>query len=148
MQTAKTIKLTPTWRQAARIYIACLEDGTEEGKRQAREAILEMGDKLDAMHVLQQKDENMIAQHITHEQEQQSKEKHVTKTFGPYEAELRIEYDGDDLVSSCMITKGDYCSSLGWAEDHELLTDWDGNEIRISRKELDRIRAWAEDNGY
>lgn len=43
----KTIDLTPTWRAAARIYIACLLNGTDEGKRNAEEGIMEMAEKLD-----------------------------------------------------------------------------------------------------
>ena len=42
-----TIDLTPTWETAARIYSVVLEDGTEEGKRQARAGLLEMGRMID-----------------------------------------------------------------------------------------------------
>ncbi len=46
----KTINLTPTWRAAARIYIACLEDGdSEEAKQSARDGIMEMAEKFDAV---------------------------------------------------------------------------------------------------
>jgi hypothetical protein len=45
-----TVDLTPTWETAARIYSAVLEDGTEEGKRQARAGLLEMGRILDQLN--------------------------------------------------------------------------------------------------
>lgn len=45
----KTIELIPTWRAAARIYVACLLNGTEEGKRNAEDGIMEMAEKLDAL---------------------------------------------------------------------------------------------------
>lgn len=45
----KTIKVDITWRAAARIYIEGLEHGTPEGKQAAREGIMEMADKLDAL---------------------------------------------------------------------------------------------------
>lgn len=46
----KTISLVPTWRAAAQIFIMALENGTEEGKRHAREGILEMAGKLDELN--------------------------------------------------------------------------------------------------
>jgi hypothetical protein len=50
MATVKTISLIPTWRAAARIYMQCLEHGTEEGKQAAREGILEMAEHLDRIN--------------------------------------------------------------------------------------------------
>jgi len=37
-----TIDCTPTWQAAAQIYLAVLENGSEEGKKQAREGIMHM----------------------------------------------------------------------------------------------------------
>ena len=45
----KTIPITMSWRAAARIYLEGLENGTAEGRTQAREGIMEMADKLDVM---------------------------------------------------------------------------------------------------
>ena len=42
-----TIDLTPTWGAAVRIYMAVLEDGTEEGKIAAREDLTAMADRMD-----------------------------------------------------------------------------------------------------
>ena len=46
----ETIDLTPTWETAARIYMAALEDGNEEGKAAARRGFLEMGRILDQLN--------------------------------------------------------------------------------------------------
>lgn len=45
----ETIDLTPTWRMAAAVLIAVLEDGDAEGKRLAREEVLRMASVLDAL---------------------------------------------------------------------------------------------------
>jgi len=41
------INITPTWKEAIKILITILENGTEEGKREARKGLLEIGDYLD-----------------------------------------------------------------------------------------------------
>ena len=46
----KTIDLTPTWVAAVRIYMAVLQDGGEEGKRVAREDLLELAERMDAFN--------------------------------------------------------------------------------------------------
>jgi len=45
----KTIDLTPTWEGVARIHIMLIENGTDEGKRDAREGIIEMGKLIDQL---------------------------------------------------------------------------------------------------
>lgn len=45
--TTRTIDCTPTWEAASQIYLAVLENGTEEGKEMAREEILRMARLLD-----------------------------------------------------------------------------------------------------
>ncbi len=45
----KTIELAPSWEEAARIYCAVLESGTDEGKRLARAEIIAMGARLDEL---------------------------------------------------------------------------------------------------
>ncbi len=47
MSEKTTIDLTPTWVAAIRIYMAVLEDGTEEGKIAAREDLTELAAKMD-----------------------------------------------------------------------------------------------------
>lgn len=47
---AKTIELTPTWKAAARIYMAALENGTYEGKKNAEAGIMEMAEHLDRIN--------------------------------------------------------------------------------------------------
>jgi len=49
----KTIDLTPTWAAAVKIYMAVLEDGTEEGKTAAREDILQMAEWLDRFNTVE-----------------------------------------------------------------------------------------------
>ena len=45
-----TIPIIPTWRAAAQIFIMCIENGdSEEAKQGARNEILAMADKLDAL---------------------------------------------------------------------------------------------------
>ena len=49
MKTIKTIKLIPTWKAAARIYIECMKHGTTPvGKEAAEAGIMEMAEKFDA----------------------------------------------------------------------------------------------------
>lgn len=40
----KTIDITPTWQQAINIYLMALENGTEAGKKAAREGLRHMAD--------------------------------------------------------------------------------------------------------
>lgn len=45
----ETIDITPTWRQAAAIIAAVLENGTAEGRASARAELFRMAEMLDAM---------------------------------------------------------------------------------------------------
>lgn len=45
----KTIDLTPSWKAAARIYMAVLTDGEPDGRANAEEGIMEMATKFDAV---------------------------------------------------------------------------------------------------
>ena len=47
---ARTIDLTPTWRQAAQIIAAALENGTAEGVTAARSELFRMGELLDQLN--------------------------------------------------------------------------------------------------
>lgn len=47
----KPIDMRMTWCQAARIYIAALEDGTPKGKQAARAGLLEMARAADAARI-------------------------------------------------------------------------------------------------
>lgn len=49
MSTPKTINIAPTWTGVARIHIMLIENGTEEGKQDARDGIVEMGKLLDQL---------------------------------------------------------------------------------------------------
>jgi hypothetical protein len=51
------IDLTPTWKAAMPIIIAALQDGTPEGKRLAREELMDLADRLDRMNVAPTKKE-------------------------------------------------------------------------------------------
>lgn len=46
---SRTIDMTPTWTETARMLTVLLEEGTEEGKRVAREEIHRMGEIIDAL---------------------------------------------------------------------------------------------------
>jgi len=52
----RTVDLTPTWRAAAQIIAAALENGTGEGKEMARAELFRMGELLDKL--LEQQKEN------------------------------------------------------------------------------------------
>jgi len=82
--------------------------------------------------------------------EEESQEKNITETFYQcYECELDISYDGGDLVSSCFIVRGDYGSSLAYADATGTLEDHNtGEQIPIPDRVLRTIYKWAEDNGY
>ena len=45
----KTINIGPTWTGVARMHIMLIDHGTEEGKQDARDGILEMGKLLDQL---------------------------------------------------------------------------------------------------
>lgn len=45
----RTVTLNPTWVAAARIYIECLEHGTESGKQGAREELLKLAAMFDQL---------------------------------------------------------------------------------------------------
>jgi hypothetical protein len=44
----RTVDMTPTWEQAARMLLVVLENGSEEGKQMAREEVKRMGILLDS----------------------------------------------------------------------------------------------------
>lgn len=44
---SKSIPIIPNWRTAMQILIAVLEDGTEEGKAQAKAELLAMAERVD-----------------------------------------------------------------------------------------------------
>lgn len=48
--TIRYIDMTPTWRQAAQIIAAVLENGTDKGREAARAELFRMADLLDAMN--------------------------------------------------------------------------------------------------
>ncbi|KPL26830.1 MAG: hypothetical protein AMJ72_12345 [Acidithiobacillales bacterium SM1_46] len=45
----KTINLAPSWEGVAKIHLMLLENGTDEGKADARKGIIEMGKLLDQL---------------------------------------------------------------------------------------------------
>jgi hypothetical protein len=45
----KTINLAPSWTGVARMHIMLIDHGTDEGKQDARDGILEMGKLLDQL---------------------------------------------------------------------------------------------------
>lgn len=46
-QMVEAIDCTPSWTWAAQLYIAALENGSPEGKQNAKEGIMEMAQKFD-----------------------------------------------------------------------------------------------------
>lgn len=46
----KTVKIIPTWKAAASIYIMALENGTPQGKEAGRAGIYEMAEHLDRIN--------------------------------------------------------------------------------------------------
>jgi hypothetical protein len=44
---AKTVKIVPTWKAAARIYMMALVNGTYEGRQAAEAGIMEMAERSD-----------------------------------------------------------------------------------------------------
>lgn len=50
---ADVISITMDWKQAARLIAVALENGTDEGKRLAREELLRMADVADTAKELQ-----------------------------------------------------------------------------------------------
>jgi hypothetical protein len=52
----RTIDMTPTWTEAARMLVFIMENANETGKEQARKEIMRMGEIIDAFKA-QQKDE-------------------------------------------------------------------------------------------
>jgi hypothetical protein len=45
----KHIDITPSWETAVNIYLLVLEEGTEQGKAQAREELLRLARNYDAL---------------------------------------------------------------------------------------------------
>ena len=76
--------------------------------------------------------------------------KNISKTFfKAYEVELDIDFDGGDLVSSCIIIKGNYSSSLAKAESEGTLDHCrTGEQILIPERVVSCIESWALENGY
>lgn len=93
---------------------------------------------------------NGCADHI------ESEEKNITETFGTrdqWEAELNIEYDGDDLVSWCHVStkrgNQEYCSSIGVVESFGTVEgDNDGDVMLVPKYVFNAIHKWALENGY
>ena len=52
----RTIDMTPTWPQAARIIAAALENGTDKGRDAARAELFRMADLLHALQAQQRQD--------------------------------------------------------------------------------------------
>ena len=52
--TTQTVNIAPTWEATARMMLVLLKDGTEEGKKMAREEIINMGRKLDEIRAAQE----------------------------------------------------------------------------------------------
>jgi hypothetical protein len=48
-QAVEVIDITPTWAQAAEVYVVAMQDGTAEGKRLAAEEIRRMGRMIDGL---------------------------------------------------------------------------------------------------
>jgi len=46
----KTVKIVPTWKAAAHIYMTALVNGTAEGRRNAQAGIMEMAEHLDRIN--------------------------------------------------------------------------------------------------
>jgi len=90
---------------------------------------------------------NGCADHI------ESKEKNIETRIYTYDVELDISYDGEDLVSSCFISKTRggmlYCSSLAFLDDQGTIEgdNW-SDVIQVPSKIIDKIHSWAEENGY
>ena len=83
-------------------------------------------------------------------EDNEGEEKQIFETFYQcYECELDISYDGGDLVSSCFITRGDYGSSLAFADANGVIEDHNtGEQIPIPDRVVATIHKWAEENGY
>ncbi len=87
------------------------------------------------------------------EPEPESEEKNIETRIYTYDVELDISYDGEDLVSSCFISKTRggmlYCSSLAFLDDQGTIEgdNW-SDVIQVPSKIIDKIHSWAEDNGY
>jgi hypothetical protein len=81
----------------------------------------------------------------------------VKKEFKDYEVEdqidgfdvwLSVTQDGDDIVSSCHVIKGEYSNSFGVVEDWGVIENEAGDEIKVPFETVREIRHWAEENGY
>ena len=52
-------------------------------------------------------------------------------------------------MTSVMIEKGAFCSSLDFLEDHGGIMNYDtGNTMRINAPTIRKIKAWADSLGY
>lgn len=60
MSEQKTIDLTPSWETAAEILILVLDNGTEEGKRLAKEEIRNMAKAADRSLALAKEYNNLL----------------------------------------------------------------------------------------
>jgi hypothetical protein len=87
------------------------------------------------------------------EPDPKGEEKNVTTKIYTYDVELDVSFDGDDLVSSCFISKTRdgtlYCSSLALLSDVGTIEgdNW-GDVIEVPEKIITKIHHWAEENGY
>lgn len=61
--TTKTINITPTWRAAASIYIMALENGTAEGREEAKAGLMDMAERFDT-YIEQMAEQNEMARHL------------------------------------------------------------------------------------
>ena len=89
----------------------------------------------------------------TPEPDPKGEEKNVTTKIYTYDVELDVSFDGDDLVSSCFVSKvrdgTTYCSSLALLSDVGTIEgdNW-GDVIQVPEKIITKIYGWAEENGY
>ena len=57
----RTIDMTPTWQSAVQIYCAVLEDGSEDGKRGARQELLRIARIVDRLNEAAKKDDKLVS---------------------------------------------------------------------------------------
>jgi hypothetical protein len=62
---------------------------------------------------------------------------------------LNCEFSEEYGMTSVMIERGDFCSSLDFLEDHGGIMNHDtGNTMRINAPTIRKIKAWADSLGY
>ena len=70
----------------------------------------------------------------------------MTKTFGEFTAILEPNEDRDGI--DCWVSCGRAASSLAVLEDFGALDPDGPSERRVPRSLINKIRTWAEVNGY